>query len=357
MATRAKNQMVGSEPDFDKGAPSPDQVHVLICALDYKGTGNELTCTLDGNNMQTLCRACGIQDMQVMYDNECTKENVSAKIQEMGQRVGEDDYFIFYYSGHGTSMQDTNGDEADGMDEALCFVGPGGQLAGNYFMSDDEFTDVVTEAISEDARILILTDCCHSGTIGDLDKDAWEGRQVITITGCTDTETSGDIGKGGIFTHSMLLAIDHLQQSGEDEYSVGLLYNATVHEDDEVFHSQQDITLNSSHGIKPKQMAWPLIPQGEYKAPLNQAVSTAATQAGASATAVDEEEGGPGADAVMQMLLANPALLQQFGLSPAMAQNISGIGAVAQGGPNQDFLNKIQHADGLLGQCGACSVQ
>merc|ERR1719411_2403644 len=59
-----------------------------------------------------------------------------------------------------------------------------------------------------------------------------------------------------------------------------MLYNGTVHQDDTVFHSEQDITINSSQGFSPKDMCWPLIPRGDYKAPLSQAVQTAATSAG-----------------------------------------------------------------------------
>merc|ERR1719327_2589280 len=80
---------------------------------------------------------------------------------------------------------------------------------------DDVFADVVTSSLDESVRILILTDCCHSGSIADLDNECWHGRQAVSITGCLDEQTSGDIGRGGIFTHSMLMAVSNLQQRGE----------------------------------------------------------------------------------------------------------------------------------------------
>jgi len=391
MSIKSKNAFVGSSADFEDDAPNPQQVHVLICALDYKGTNCPLTCTLDGNNMQQLCRQCGIKDVQVMYDNQCTKEAVAAKIAEMGRRVQEDDYFVFYYSGHGTSMADSSGDEEDGQDEALCFVGPGGQLSGQYFMTDDEFVEVMTENITDDAKILILTDCCHSGTIGDLENEDWEGRQVVSITGCTDVQTSGDIGKGGIFTHSMLLAIEKLKSADEEEYSVGMLYNGTVHEDDTVFHSKQDITINSAPGFSPKEMCWPLLPRTDYKAPLSQAVQTAASSAGVpGADAL--MSGGAGALAgmipgglggaagmagvaglaqafssgdhsaigqqLLQMLLQNPQVAEQCGIPPAMLSHIGDLAPLLGGdGSPQDFLSAIHGVDpGIINKCAECSV-
>mmetsp|Transcript_34742 Transcript_34742/g.78230 ORF Transcript_34742/g.78230 Transcript_34742/m.78230 type:complete len:307 (-) Transcript_34742:43-963(-) len=306
--------------------------------------------------MQKLAQACGVQDVEVMFDNECTKENVKTRIEQMGQRCDDDDFFIFYYSGHGTSMEDLVGDEEDGMDEALCFVGPQGQLGGRYFMRDDEFAEIVTDAIPEETRILILTDCCHSGTIGDLDKDIWEGREVISVTGCADSQTSGDMGKGGIFTHSMLLAIDHLQRSGEEDYSVGLLYNATVFQDDKVFNSAQDITIECPPAFAPHQLAWPLVPLGDYSAPLSQALHTAGMPQGDDDD--DEEEEGYGGfnpQVLAQMLASNPALCQQLGISPQMAHNIVGIAGIAAG-PGAEFVGAIQ--GGLFGgRCTQCVLQ
>mmetsp|Transcript_49444 Transcript_49444/g.127600 ORF Transcript_49444/g.127600 Transcript_49444/m.127600 type:complete len:363 (-) Transcript_49444:216-1304(-) len=355
---KARNVAVDGSNAFDREVPDPSQVHLLICALDYKGTSCPLTCTLDGNNMQALARACGVQDMEVMYDNQCTKENVAERIRQMAQRCSDDDYFIFYYSGHGTSMEDEDGDEEDGKDEALCFVGPQGQLSGDYFMSDDDFAELLTEEIPESTRIIIMTDCCHSGTIGDLDKECWEGREVVSMSGCTDSQTSGDIGKGGIFTHSLLLAIEKITKSGTDEFSVGLLYNATVHEDDKVFKSAQDIQLESPPGFMPNQMAWPLVPRGEYRSPLSQVTEAAASSPGGG--------GGGGGDGPMggkidlaQILAQNPQLAAQLGIKPEMIPFMQGLGGqMLEHGP--EYMELLQQF-GAGGQCvrllQQCSIQ
>merc|ERR550532_218698 len=106
-------------------------------------------------------------------------------------------------------------------------------------MVDDDFSELLTGAFEEEVKIIILTDCCHSGTIADFETGDWTNRQAVSITGCLDDQTSGDIGKGGIFTHSMLLAIGALKDDGEDSYSVAKLYNRTIEKDDEVFASKQ----------------------------------------------------------------------------------------------------------------------
>lgn len=298
-SSKYTNDEVVTDGVYERQAPQSGgdgEVHVIICALDYKGTGNELTCSQDGRNMEKLLEACGIQDVTAMYDNQCTKENVFALIQEVGGRCGPDDYFVFYYSGHGTNMEDQDGDEEDGQDEAFCFVAEDGTMGQETFMRDDDFATAVINAINDTVRVIVLTDCCHSGTIADLDKEEWGDIHAISITGCLDGQTSGDMGRGGIFTHSMLLAIDKLQDAGEEDYSVGLLYNACVEQDNKVFNSAQDITIQCTSAVEPNGMAWPLIPTDEnYKAPISQAA----------------EQGNGKLD---------PAILQQFGVPAHVAQ-------------------------------------
>lgn len=266
---KATNQPVDEDPDYDDDGKTSGEVYVLICALDYKRTNNPLSCSIDGQNMQKLIANCGIpaENVTAMYDEQCTKDNVEAAIAEVGGKCGEGDYFVFYYSGHGTNLQDLSGDEDDGQDEAFCFVTEDGQINYESCMTDDTFAECITGATDEGVKIIILTDCCHSGTIADFQKGEWTGRKAVSITGCLDGQTSGDIGKGGIFTHSMLMAVAQMQQDGEEEYSVGKLYNQTLEKDNSVFNSQQDITMQCSPGRVPNQMAWPLIPQGGYTAP------------------------------------------------------------------------------------------
>jgi len=317
----AEDEPVPSEKNYDRRAPKVDQtgeVHMLIVALDYKQTSNPLTCSIDGRNMEKLASQCGVQDLVSLYDEQCTRENVLAAIQDVGGRCGENDYFVLYYSGHGTQVDDSDGDEDEGQDEALCLVDPQGQISYDTLLIDDDLAEALTEEIDENARIIVLTDCCHSGTICDFDKDIWEDREAISIAGCLDSQTSGDIGKGGIFTHSMLLAIDQLQDAGEEDYSVGMLFNATLENDDKVFNSAQDITLKAPPHFSPDKMAWPLTPDVNYQAPLTQA----AQQAAPPGSSVDANTG-------IQMALQNPALLQQLGISPNVMNSINQSGLVA----------------------------
>lgn len=272
-AFTATNTPVPDHPEYDEPAPAAGgsgNIFVLIMALDYKQTNNPLTCSIDGRNMEQLIRSCGVpqQNITAMYDEQCTKENVEQQVQHIASQCGPGDYFVYYYSGHGTNMADQEGDEEDGQDEAFCFVTPDGQVNYDSCMTDDDFSELMTSSLDEEVNVIILTDCCHSGTIADFNTGEWSGRKAISIAGCQDEQTSGDIGKGGIFTHSMLMAIQSMTDQGEDDYSVGKLYNEILEKDNDVFDSKQDITLQTAPGFKPNAMAWPLVPGQGWQPPI-----------------------------------------------------------------------------------------
>jgi hypothetical protein len=58
-------------------------------------------------------------------------------------------------------------------------------------LRDDDFAKLVTGSVHADTNVLILADCCHSGTVADLNKPLWQGYRVASISGCTDKQTSG----------------------------------------------------------------------------------------------------------------------------------------------------------------------
>lgn len=49
-----------------------------------------------------------------------TKKNVLKQMSEIASSCTNGDMFVVYYSGHGSNVPDTDGDEQDGEDEAFC---------------------------------------------------------------------------------------------------------------------------------------------------------------------------------------------------------------------------------------------
>jgi hypothetical protein len=121
------------------------------------------------------------------------------------------EYFTVYFSGHGGQVSDLNGDEDDGMDEAMVF--PDG------YIIDDDLSLILRRNCSGITRVLLLTDCCHSGTIWDIPEDVKIAMQmfpanILSISSSSDSQLSkqasgvgGVQGDQGLFTYFMFTAL------------------------------------------------------------------------------------------------------------------------------------------------------
>lgn len=242
--------------------------HMLICALDYVGSASPLTCTIDGKNMHALAKACGIADVETMYNEQCTREEITAAIRRTAQKCALGDTFLFFFAGHGASSKDDNGDEKDGFDENyVCDFTNQDLDPSKHYLCDDDFSSLLTSCLSPQVHIIVISDCCHSGSVCDFKKPMWNGYQAVSISGCKDSQTAGDTGKGGICTHSLMLAIEQLQKEGRTSYSVRNLHEKTVYYDSTLMKSEQDIKLTKPPGCKDLAIPWPLIPKHPFAAP------------------------------------------------------------------------------------------
>mmetsp|Transcript_74188 Transcript_74188/g.172066 ORF Transcript_74188/g.172066 Transcript_74188/m.172066 type:complete len:344 (-) Transcript_74188:86-1117(-) len=270
---KVQNRQVSGQSKYKRAAPIFHQedhhMHMLIAALDYEGSRRPLSCSTEARSVEELARQCGVQGLKTMYNEQCTKEALLAALRQLGSQCGPDDYFIFYFAGHGTGLGDAGGDEVDGEQEAFVCVNRTGQVSPETLLSDDDFCAQVLPSLHMETRILMLTDCLHSEAIVNLSKAAWQGRQAISITGCQDAHYAEDVDRSGIFTHALLLAIDKLSKVGRDNYSVGMLFNATLYEDELVFGSKQDLSIQIPPKFSSDEMAWPLVPPVGYQAPLS----------------------------------------------------------------------------------------
>ena len=91
-----------------------------------------------------------------------------------------DDMFVFFYSGHGLNLPDLDGDESDGEDEAFATPDYDGDLCAETCLVDDDFARYLDKFIPTHAKILVITDCCHSGSICDIDSFAFR-HEIVAI--------------------------------------------------------------------------------------------------------------------------------------------------------------------------------
>jgi hypothetical protein len=138
-------------------------LHVGLNRIDPQHYGNDgalSACVSDAEAMEALAKAKGFDVGAVLKDADGTRANVIGHIAEAAKSLKTGDIFLYTYSGHGASIPDLNGDEKstdpnDRHDETWC-------LFDGMFI-DDEAYELWT-MFDEGVRVLVLLDCCHSGS-------------------------------------------------------------------------------------------------------------------------------------------------------------------------------------------------
>eukprot|EP01062_Namystynia_karyoxenos_P074933 TRINITY_DN72007_c0_g1_i1.p2 TRINITY_DN72007_c0_g1~~TRINITY_DN72007_c0_g1_i1.p2 ORF type:complete len:395 (+),score=126.00 TRINITY_DN72007_c0_g1_i1:86-1186(+) len=93
-----------------------------------------------------------------------TRDNILDGVRWLVEDAQPGDVLFVHYSGHGSQMRDTTGDEEDGKDETLC---PDDYNTAGMIIDDTLFQELVAP-LPPGVRLICLMDCCHSGTILDL---------------------------------------------------------------------------------------------------------------------------------------------------------------------------------------------
>lgn len=101
-------------------------------------------------------------DIKTLLDGEAKRENIISAFEEhIINQAEEGDVVLFHFSGHGTYLEDDNGDEGDGLDEALCTAECSVYEETGYIR--DDILGSLIDRVKTD-NVTIILDCCHSGT-------------------------------------------------------------------------------------------------------------------------------------------------------------------------------------------------
>ncbi len=129
-----------------------------ICAgiNNYPGVSNDLNgCVNDVNDWASFLQLNGFET-KIILNSSATRNNLLNGLKNLVAEAQADDVIVFSYSGHGTNVVDTSGDEEDSYDEAL-YVYDGTIL-------DDELREIIRET-KAGVHLVIISDSCFSGTV------------------------------------------------------------------------------------------------------------------------------------------------------------------------------------------------
>jgi hypothetical protein len=110
---------------------------------------------------EVLIRRWGFDErnIRLITEQAATRAGILATLQQLVREAGPNDTVYVHYSGHGSQVQDLNGDEDDGLDETL--VPHDGRTPGVPDILDDELDSLFSRLR---ATSVIVLDSCHSGT-------------------------------------------------------------------------------------------------------------------------------------------------------------------------------------------------
>jgi len=245
---------------------------VLVTAFDYEGYGAEeksgcgqLSCTPDGMRFADLARQSGAE-VHAFYDKSCgqcegfpNRDDIVAKMRAIGAQLGPGDAFVFFYAGHGTQGGAGGAEEADGMNEEMCFVDPTGEYTP---ITDDEIAELLME-FNPETHVLFVTDCCQSATVCDLQQEEFSDRPYCHLAAVKDSQYAADLGDGGAFTSSLLESIEQLVGEGKTEFSIVEVYNTCFGQFSDRFENQ-DFQFERTPQMDPDAFPWPLVPPAGY---------------------------------------------------------------------------------------------
>jgi metacaspase-1 len=133
---------------------------LCIGVNDYPGTSLDLSgCVNDARDWAAALKKRGFQ-VQMLLDQQATGLAIRKAIRTLVNGAKTGDSLVITFSGHGTQVEDRNGDEPDGTDEAICprdtrTKGP---------ITDDELFELYSDR-DRGVRLFVISDSCFSGSV------------------------------------------------------------------------------------------------------------------------------------------------------------------------------------------------
>ncbi len=137
------------------------KIALCIGINNYPGTQMDLAgCVNDANDWAAALAERGFE-VRRLLDAQATLAAMTQGMREAIGAAAPGDCVVITYSGHGTYVPDTSGDESDGLDEGLC---PHDIKTGGGALLDDEIHRLFA-ARRSGVRLVLISDSCHSGTV------------------------------------------------------------------------------------------------------------------------------------------------------------------------------------------------
>ena len=202
---------------------------------NYPGTNSDLNgCVNDAMTWKEELHKRGFEWQDLLLDYQATRKGMMDAIADIVVASKAGDLTVITYSGHGTYVRDENSDEPDKRDEALC---PWDMDKTGEVITDDYLYDVF-KAADKDARIIFISDSCHSGSVtkdvkpmeGPFDGAPWKYQKArflppsvkLTDAGFTSAAKTGNPPQSRVKKEDLVLLLAGCKDT---EYSYDAWFN------------------------------------------------------------------------------------------------------------------------------------
>lgn len=157
--------------------PNPNgRTRALLIGINYVGHSQGVLngCVNDALMMRNYLVSKGYKgdeaNMRLLADDQGvskrkpTGAEIVAGLRWVVDGAQAGDSLFVHYSGHGSQVKDKTGDEVDGMDEVLVPV----DYDSSGMITDDTLFQLLISNLPKGVHLVLLFDCCHSGSILDL---------------------------------------------------------------------------------------------------------------------------------------------------------------------------------------------
>ena len=184
--------MVAAGPLVQAGEPvglKPENTFAVVVGVLEFGDPGMSGWSKDKRKDQELydtLRKLGVpnEQMRLLLDADATAANMSSAVKEIAKAAPTGSTLIFYYAGHGVRPP-------DGKTYLANYDIAGGNAAGTGFPVLS-LIDLITQGF-KGKHVLLLADCCYSGTLGQVAKALGEaGFKAAAVTSADASNTSTD---------------------------------------------------------------------------------------------------------------------------------------------------------------------
>ncbi len=228
----------------DAAALDPGKTHAVIVGVLHWQSPSISTFSSESRKDRELHETLlgmGVpkENMALVLDEEATLERIRQTIKDVSSKAGSGDTLIFYYAGHGTSV--------DGQ-ACLYNYDVDAEDKPHTALTSKEIANILKSSF-HGKRVLMFADCCYSGALATAAEELYKhGIETATITSASDADSSTS---NWTFTHLLIEMLRGNPDADQNDDGTITLTEAAQETSEAMKYRDDQDSGHSRFGISP----------------------------------------------------------------------------------------------------------